>query len=780
MKFFIKILAFVLSAILIFSIVGCDNNAQTLKVYNTAEVSPESQVSVALNPVISYKDEKYDAFEQISKQLETDISAEEYSLDQNTAWHWMFYDEGAENWVSRAGKTSKWTPVTDKDTKSKEFPDSYAFTDNGTTALVPFVRSSAKISPYDNITVSKHGIVMSVTGDYEEGLCFIVPKSGKITISDPNAGRIMAVRKLLGFETETLANDFCDRAFQVIFYHNGKPIWAAELGNPRHYDSDYIHDGCYSVEFPEISDIAVEEGDLISIVVKNLSDARTALSMMPPASEKFKQASSVVTKNGKTYIEHNGKPYLFYGVQIRPDRAISAFKVTSELDYKKYIEPFFAKTAEVGFETIIFPIHWKQIEILKDKYTFDLLKRYYDYAKKYDLKVQLLWFGSDVCGWSSNCPDYIKTDTKTYSRLKEYPEVLNLYDADTIEREMLAFGKMLDFLYEYDTDMRTVCIQIENEANAEAAGGPNTDSWTDKETVDATTWFGGQKDAVYNIMDALGRMVKQGPYRCVTRTNIVWYQCMYNGVNDHQLREVGALEGLDLVGLDSYQSSISRKAIDQTTLKDNIPHYAEFGSTYYFVPAQTMMSLESGGGLLIYHLKAVDEDSGYEVFGGNKYEWLYRSSEKIDVADSEPVYGMDTYELIAFNKMMASIGESVTSAPMKNIGAFNCSSEHTVNPKETKTIAGQNVTFTNRSSDYGGSGLAVFTNDNEWLLLSQHGTSSFTFDGKKINGPVSVGRYDNDKWVEESTVSPNGGTVTLSDEIIKSGAILRVTAEQLK
>lgn len=81
---------------------------------------------------------------------------------------------------------------------------------------------------------------------------------------------------------------------------------------------------------------------------------------------------------------------------------------------------------------------------------------------------------------------------------------------------------------------------------------------------------------------------------------------------------------------------------------------------------------------------------------------------------------------------------------------------------------------------YGGSGLAVFTNDNEWLLLSQHGTSTFTFEGRKINGPVSVGRYDNDKWVEESTVSPNGGTVTLSDKIIKSGAILRVTAEQLK
>ncbi len=780
MKQIIKKLALLLSVILVISVTGC-NKPQKLQVYNTADTSPESQITVALNPVISYSDSKYGAFEQVSNTLATDLSEEDYTLSENSSWSWMFYDEEAQKWVPRNGRVSNWTPVNKTATKAEELPYSYAYTDNGTTSLTPYLKSSIRVSPYGDVSAPKHGVLLTVTGKYEEGLCFIAPKSGKINITDPDSGVITAVEKVIGAETATLLNDFCDRAFQIIFYHNGKPIWAAEMGNPRHYNSEDEADGCYSVEFPELKDISVKEGDLISIVVKNISDTRTALTMLPKAAKKYTEASKVVTKNGKSYIEHRGEPYLLYGVQVRLDRAITAFKVATAAEYDKYIEPYFAKTAEVGFKTVIFPIHWKQIEVTKDTYSFNLLKIYYDYAKKYDLNVQLLWFGSDVCGWGSNSPNYIWEDTKTYSRLIDYPEVLNLYDADTIEREMLAFGKLLEWLYEYDTDMRTVCIQLENEANATAASGPETDSWTDKDTVDATTWVAGQKQAVYNIMDALGRMVKSGPYRCVTRTNLVYYQCLYNGVNNHQIEEVASLEGMDLVGIDSYQSSLGDRVIEQTDLPGNIPHYAEFGANYYIVPAHTLMSLSRGGGLLIYQLKAVDKDAGYEVFAGDKYEWLYRTSEKVLTKDKELVYGLDTNELTAFNKMLWALGQQVTAAPKENIGAFNCTSAaHTLSAKQTLTVAGKSVTYTSNSNDYGGSGLAVCTEDGEWLLLAHHTKASFTFDGINISGNVSVGRYSDGKWVEESTVVPNGGTVTITPEIISTGAILRITSDQLK
>ena len=50
--------------------------------------------------------------------------------------------------------------------------------------------------------------------------------------------------------------------------------------------------------------------------------------------------------------------------------------------YDAYIEPYFAKTAELGFKSIVFCIHWYEVELMKDVYSFDLLKRYYDLAKK--------------------------------------------------------------------------------------------------------------------------------------------------------------------------------------------------------------------------------------------------------------------------------------------------------------------------------------------------------------------------------------------------------------
>lgn len=778
MKAIFRIPALFLTACLVFGMTGCAKKQPLL--YNTAVNDSKSQITVAMNPVISYGDTEYDAFQQVSQSLSEDLSSEHFGLHEQTNWRWMYYDEQSSEWMPREnGYAARWTPLNKSSVEQEAFPYSYAFTDDATTSLTPYLKSAIRVSPYGNAAAPGQGVLLTVTGNYEEGLCFIAPKSGKVKISDPTAGKIVAVQKLAGAETSSLVNDFCDRSFQVILYLNGQPLWAAELGNPRHFESEAEEDGCYEVEFPTLSDVEVEEGDLISIVVRNLSDARTALSMIPSAASNYCEASRLVTNNGKTYIEHNGKPYLFYGVQIRPDRAISAFKPSTDEDYERYLEPYFQKTAEIGFQTIIFPIHWKQIELKKDKYSFELLKRYYDYAKKYDLTVQLLWFGSDVCGWSSNCPNYITEDTETYSRLRAYPKVLNLYDADLIEREIKAFEQLLNFLYEYDTDQRTVCIQIENEANAMAAGGSKTDSFTDQEAVDAATWVAGQKNAVYNIMNALGMMVKQGPYRCVTRTNIMWYQCYYNGVNDYQLAEVGALDGLDLVGLDSYQNNINDSAIDQTSFAGNIPHYAEFGASYYILPAQVMQSFSRGGGLLVYQLKQVDED-GTAVFGGAKDEWLYRTSERIETSAGGSIYGMDTNELSAFNKMLSGVAFQLTTAPTDRLGAFNCSDGHTLNPRQTLTVGDRTVTYTNSSGDYGGSGLAICTETGDYLLLSQHGNSTFTFENTVISGNVSVGRFDGETWIEEATVMPNGGAVTVTEELAAAGSVIRVSAGQMR
>ena len=776
MKNALKVLSVLMAALTVLCAAGC--SGQTGKKNITAEkTAAQAQITVAMNPVIQYEKNSYSAFESVSQTLSEDLSDKKFSMYKNTDWRWMYYNEKSEEWTPREATVKNWTSALNADNSSKQNVYSYAFSNDATTSLAPYLKSSIRVSSYDGAPVSKQGVLLSVTGKSEEGLCFIAPKSGKINICDPDGGNISAVSGVADAVTDCLANDYCDRSFQVIIYHNGKPLWAAEYGNPRHFGSGDEKDGMYSTEFPSLNAIEVKEGDLISLVVKNLSDTRTALNLIPKAAKEYHEASKLVSENGRQYIKHKQSPYLMYGIQLRLDHAVSKFEVSTDSDFEKYIEPYFQKSVESGFETVIFPIQWKQIETKKDTYNFDLLKKYYDYAKKYNLKVQLLWFGSDVCGWASNCPSYISQDTETYSRVKEHPDVINLYDADLIEREILAFGKLLDFLYEYDTDLRTVCIQIENEANGFANGGQELDNHTDVDAVEKTTWM-GQKNAVYNIMNALGLMVKQGPYRCVTRVNFMWYSCYINGTATYQFKEVYDLDGIDIVGIDAYSSSGSDRAISDMTIENNYPHYAEYGPKYYIGPGQTMAALSSGGGLLYYQIKTIDHPENiFAVYKGVPGVFEKRTSEYMQDENGKSIYGLDTDELLAFNKMLMKIITPVTTSAVKNMGAFNYIGRP-VSAKETREVGGKQLTFSNQSGDYGGSGLAICLENGDYILLAQHGTSTFTFDGHSVTGAVSVGRFDGDNWVEESTVQANG-SVTITPAMAANSNVLLVKSNQI-
>lgn len=775
MKNALKVLSVLMAALTALCATGCSR--QTGKRNITAEkTAAQAQITVAMNPVIQYEKDSYSAFESVSQTLSEDLSDKKFSMYKNTNWRWMYYNEKSEEWTPREASVKNWTSALNADNSSKQNVYSYAFSDDATTSLAPYLKSSIRVSSYNEAPVSRQGVLLSVTGRSEEGLCFIVPKSGKINICDPDGGNISAVSGVADAVTDCLANDYCDRSFQVIIYHNGKPLWAAEYGNPRHFGSGDEMDGMYSAEFPSLNAIEVNEGDLISLVVKNLSDTRTALNLIPKEAKKYHEASKLVSKNGRQYIEHKKSPYLMYGIQLRLDHALSTLEVTTDADFEKYIEPYFQKSAETGFETVIFPIHWKQIETQKDNYNFDLLKRYYDYAKKYDLKVQLLWFGSDVCGWTSNCPNYIRQDSETYSRVKDQPDVLNLYDADLIEREILVFGKLLDFLYENDTDLRTVCIQIENEPNACANNGVEIDNHSDVEVIEKTTWM-GQKKAVYNIMNALGLMVKQGPYRCVTRVNFVWFYCYINGTAAYQFKEVCDLDGIDIVGVDAYSAAAGDRVIKDLTFDKNYPHYGEYGPKYYITPGQTMGMLSGGGGLLCYQLKTVaNPDNLFAVYKGAPGVYEKRTSEYIK-DDGKEIYGMDTDELTAFNKMLMKIVNPVATSAVKNMGAFNYMG-NPIPAKETLEVGGRQLTFSNQSADYGGSGMAICLENGDYILLSQHGTSTFTFDGHSVTGAVSVGHFDGDNWVEESTVQANG-SVTITPAMAASSNVLLVKSNQI-
>ena len=92
--------------------------------------------------------------------------------------------------------------------------------------------------------------------------------------------------------------------------------------------------------------------------------------------------SRIVTNDqGKTYLEVEGKPFLYNTVQ-------SWFP--PEADYEIYMQ----KTAEVNYKVFCFWLLWAQLEPEEGIFDWSSIDRVIDLANQYDLRLDILWGGS--------------------------------------------------------------------------------------------------------------------------------------------------------------------------------------------------------------------------------------------------------------------------------------------------------------------------------------------------------------------------------------------------
>lgn len=472
----------------------------------------------------------------------------------------------------------------------------------------------------------------------------------------------------------------------------------------------------------------------------------------------------------------NNTPYLLTGIQIKPDKVIEQYSVSSDEQYEEYVKPLFQKSAELGYQTVIFPIHWKQIEKQQSVYDFNLLERYYQYAKDNKLMIQLLWFGSDSTGYGTNTPSYIRSDTATYARLEAYPNVLDYSDADLVQRECIAFEKLLEWLYLNDTEGRTLAIQLENEPNQPAYGGPTLDD-TNDDTFNATTWCAGQKTAILHIINELGKLVKSGPYRCVTRVNLCNPTYLWNSTDklNSLANEVLALEGVDMVGYDTYQTTTNDRLLTYSGDSGlNIAHWPEYGASHSNYVPSMLSALARRAGAFGYQLKATTNDTAGAIFNTTDNTWTLPTGEEYSGG-----YRVDANELKAVNIVLNKAGEKVVLNDVDNTAVFNIERETSgllgiLNFSETKTIDGISIEFTNSgTTGFGGCGYVTKISDNEMLIFATRGTSSFKFTGKTIS--AESGSYNNGVWEKEADITVSDSKITISEDMANAGTLIRVT-----
>lgn len=512
----------------------------------------------------------------------------------------------------------------------------------------------------------------------------------------------------------------------------------------------------------------------------------------------YVEASNVVTKNGRTYIEHNGKPYVMHCIRIRTDRIVTNSKMLSKKQWDVYLREYFRQAAQLGFNCVSFEIIWKNIEPAEDLYDFSLYDSIYSYCEEFGLNVQLIWMGSDNCGYYSvDVPTYITRDTVNYPRCdyicKDGRVIKNAYmnysTPKLIEREKKALNKLLQHLYEYDTERRTVAIQILNEANDTGVDGGGlpayaaVSDWSNREEVKAKTWVQGQREAILNLMNELGMCVKKGPYRCVTRYNFVSYSCYNYAENspsyDDSVRKVFDLPGIDIVGMDCFDTGLTMDNYFMTRVagfKGNVPHIPETCAGIYTAFAKQLNAFKLGGGLIFYEVRGNENDDKLSLFRLDDYKFTYRDGTQ----SVGSVLEASTKDWISFNNMVKNAGYMLMTSKLDDFVPFNVT---TVNPSivESRTVGDYKITFnTTSNADYGAVGFAMRAADGSYLFYSQKGTGTFSFDNATLNGKIEKGYYnDSGKWIKTGEIAKTGNGFIITPNQAEKGSVFRITTNQL-
>jgi hypothetical protein len=177
--------------------------------------------------------------------------------------------------------------------------------------------------------------------------------------------------------------------------------------------------------------------------------AQTQVNPMMPHLEKRGAATQLIV---------DGKPYLALAGET--DNTAS-----SDLPYMDTVWP---KLVKANLNTVLVGVGWNWIEPVEGKYDFSLVDGMLSGARKNNLHLVLLWFGSWKNGLSSFAPAWVKADQKRFPRDEltngKSVEVLSTFSDANLQADTRAYTAFMHHLREVDSKQHTVVmIQLENE-----------------------------------------------------------------------------------------------------------------------------------------------------------------------------------------------------------------------------------------------------------------------------------------------------------------------------
>jgi beta-galactosidase GanA len=135
----------------------------------------------------------------------------------------------------------------------------------------------------------------------------------------------------------------------------------------------------------------------------------------------------------------------------------------------EYFDRVVTKLVQLNANTVLAPVTWELLEPIEGTYDFTQLEHMVGTARKHQLKLIVLWFGSWKNGVSQYAPTWVRRDTVRFPRAhdaKGQPmSALSTFGHASREADKTAFTAMMKHLRKIDEKENTVImVQVENEA----------------------------------------------------------------------------------------------------------------------------------------------------------------------------------------------------------------------------------------------------------------------------------------------------------------------------
>jgi beta-galactosidase GanA len=159
-----------------------------------------------------------------------------------------------------------------------------------------------------------------------------------------------------------------------------------------------------------------------------------------------------------TQLIVDGRPFLILGGELG----------NSSTSSREYMQPYWANLQKLHLNTVLAPVYWDLIEPEEGKFDFSLVDGLLEDARKHDLRLVLLWFGTWKNSMSCYAPAWIKSDQERFPRSESSSghglEILSPLSDANRDADCRAFAALMRHLREIDGKQHTVLmVQVENE-----------------------------------------------------------------------------------------------------------------------------------------------------------------------------------------------------------------------------------------------------------------------------------------------------------------------------